>query len=877
MERQAKDGTIYEQVGQDEWKPVTRTARDGTVYKKVGQDDWQPMSQPAQKEEGIGTKILHGVEAVGRAIDSYTGAPTRKAIGALQDGDNPISAFKDQFGENPDLAPTGKQIAQKAGVPDTPLSQVAPNHFSDYRDPELERLEKIAAGKSLWSDEAKAVRDYFERLPKEAQIELQKPRRGGANDITASGAAGLGVDVLADPTLAAGKIAKGVEYAGKGIQELAKVTPIVKDINVAAIPGKVAEGAKSAGKTAITAFLGPNREAIDRYLARASEVKGAKSVEEIKNVLDDTVQGLFDDVSNSKISQEEAKEALKGIEEHIKDTSRDASFQFRVKHADVKEALREANSKLDNAFKVETDKLSAVKSPIQLADDVQTSIQDLKKKVSQGSKEAYDILGNSDIKVKTTPIWSEMQGVADSMRPGGIAPLTEQGQKAHSTIQNLAAKLKELPETITGPQAKQFIQELDNVIDYGQRNGEFSGDVSNALLNLRRNFDQQLKSLPAYQQKMAEIADNTRLLKSASERFGDSRAAVSRLNSIAGRTAGEDRELLEKLGTITGRDFKNPVSQFESAQGVLKDQNALEQIKSSLPEYSNAKKLELESQQLARPEASPEFVESQLRAKGLPEKRSAAESQFQNASQKLSEAEEKLKPYKSLGPMNTQNAIKGLMKAPGSENIELRRTIEDLSKMSGKDFANMIADRRAADAFKGEFRIGSRNVNLWGMFGFVTGGPMGAAGSATVGALVDRFGPQMAQKILDGVLKIQGMPTPIKIDALALPAPAKEFLKSSLVEARSAAIPLRQGGQVRTAEQPDNSVSLPKKGPEKWVNDGAEKLKEHTAGKLPDGALNELKKTEKGKDLLIQASNFKPGSKGMQNILLKIQSMQRGS
>jgi hypothetical protein len=43
MERQAKDGTFYKQVGEDQWEPITRTAKDGTVYKKMGTDSWEPL------------------------------------------------------------------------------------------------------------------------------------------------------------------------------------------------------------------------------------------------------------------------------------------------------------------------------------------------------------------------------------------------------------------------------------------------------------------------------------------------------------------------------------------------------------------------------------------------------------------------------------------------------------------------------------------------------------------------------------------------------------------------------------------------------------------------------------------------------------------
>lgn len=49
MERQAKDGTVYQQVGQDEWTPVTRTAKDGTVYKKMGADAWSPVEMKSEK------------------------------------------------------------------------------------------------------------------------------------------------------------------------------------------------------------------------------------------------------------------------------------------------------------------------------------------------------------------------------------------------------------------------------------------------------------------------------------------------------------------------------------------------------------------------------------------------------------------------------------------------------------------------------------------------------------------------------------------------------------------------------------------------------------------------------------------------------------
>lgn len=60
-----------------------------------------------------------GLSAVGNAVDSVTGAPTRSAFNAILDGNNPISAFANQFAGDPNHAPTGKELALKMGVDDS--------------------------------------------------------------------------------------------------------------------------------------------------------------------------------------------------------------------------------------------------------------------------------------------------------------------------------------------------------------------------------------------------------------------------------------------------------------------------------------------------------------------------------------------------------------------------------------------------------------------------------------------------------------------------------------------------------------------------------------------------------------------------------------
>lgn len=136
---------------------------------------------PAMKVlSSAGEGLKKGLEV----YDSYTGAPTRAAISAAQDGENPISAFSGQFGEDPNKAPTGQQIARKAGVS-------GPSVIRSAKDQE-----------------------EFDRIHNPGIFAAKKKMGVAYEDVVSdpSAVAGFGVDVAADPTLGVGGALKG---AGK--------------------------------------------------------------------------------------------------------------------------------------------------------------------------------------------------------------------------------------------------------------------------------------------------------------------------------------------------------------------------------------------------------------------------------------------------------------------------------------------------------------------------------------------------------------------------------------------------------------------------------------------------------------------------------------
>lgn len=136
--------------------------------------------------EGAAQTALEGIGAAGQFIDKFTGAPTRAALGELVTGQGfgaAGDAYARQFGADPSTAPTGKEIYQASGLPD----------FNIINDPTAATDEQLRA-------------QGF-NVPQEASAGL-----------SASGVAGLGIDMLADPTnfIPVGAVAKGI---GRGVGE----------------------------------------------------------------------------------------------------------------------------------------------------------------------------------------------------------------------------------------------------------------------------------------------------------------------------------------------------------------------------------------------------------------------------------------------------------------------------------------------------------------------------------------------------------------------------------------------------------------------------------------------------------------------------------
>lgn len=93
-------------------------------------DDAPEFISDAEAPDFISDEEAGDVEGPGmisRLLDAYEsvmGAPARQALIAPTQGKNPITAWKDQMGADPNTAPSGPMVAEAYGVSDKPISTV---------------------------------------------------------------------------------------------------------------------------------------------------------------------------------------------------------------------------------------------------------------------------------------------------------------------------------------------------------------------------------------------------------------------------------------------------------------------------------------------------------------------------------------------------------------------------------------------------------------------------------------------------------------------------------------------------------------------------------------------------------------------------------
>jgi len=554
----------------------------------------------------------------------------------------------------------------------------------------------------------------------------------------------------------------------------------------------VGKAIKAQGKKLLSALGGVSEEGINNYLKDPQALVRAKSPSQIKDTLDNFVSELIDEVEKGKLSVSQGQILLNEAKASLDAEVKSRLQEFRSQKFDATLAKKEAQQSFNEAAKLAKKDLSSALSADKLAlrDDVVLAIDNLKQKVKQDSVESYKILQESGRVISVKPAIEAAKSALNDLKIQGKRPEAGASAKAYDQIESYFTDLKRYKNILTTSDAKKKIQQLDQDYIASLTAGEFTDLTQRALRSIRSAFDNQLKDIPEYAKIMSQLSSNTELLSQSNKAFGNLEKASSRLAKIESIDRDLDRQLLTNLGNATNRPFEQRLIDIQQkSQGLTP-----ESIQSALvktPEASELRKANLLYEKMSRPELPEKIRQSILTGEKAIDVQQASQNLL-NQQQMLQTAQEKLK---SIGPFGRPASnISAIKTAVSQKNPEYDKYLKTLSNLSEQDFNQYINDLRITEQFQKEFRIGSRNVNLWslgagaGVYA-LTGDPTSSliiAGlGGNFGALIDKFGPRMTQKILDKYIQVKGIPTLQKIDQIFkdLPTEVKNYAKQDLVRA----------------------------------------------------------------------------------------------
>jgi hypothetical protein len=540
-----------------------------------------------------------------------------------------------------------------------------------------------------------------------------------------------GTEYLTQPLIAGGGAAAG-ELLGHGIGAGLgaaartigpKLTPVKEFIS-----NKMGQGSDYLLKKTGKVLSNIPEEYTGEYLARKGELS-PRSSEEIM----DQISGIHGERAHAVEQAEKGvvrnKENVARVEQDLSERIADAKFKSGTE-------ISRASDDYQNAARGVQEKLKG-KSAAGLRDDVLESIDALKDKVTAGSADAYAILGDSQGSLSLGPALQTLDNGMNQLQIGGQA-ISDSAVSSLKNLSNLKGRLSELGGTITYPEVKGILQQLDKDIDYKGIAGEYYPEAQAVKRQVRQALDSVLKAKnPDYAKAMAGVSEDAGLLSELSKSFGTESKALGKLNQLSsdkGRLI--DLPLLQKLGQKTGKDFTPSIDEYLGAQDVLGSPSKLKALKESTPEFKKLQDLE-EKRSLLMDPASKRALEAQIT--------SGAERQgLTEAEKKLAESEAAFEPVRKFGQGSVQAKMKALI---GARNFDAKKLFSDLDQATGKKFSQEVKDRAIMDAFTKADTQGSRKT----LFGTAAGSALGSpVAGASIGFTLDKYSGQVVKSLLDG-------------------------------------------------------------------------------------------------------------------------------
>lgn len=499
----------------------------------------------------------------------------------------------------------------------------------------------------------------------------------------------------------------------------------------------------------------------EEYLKRKGQLNPRSSTDimdeigQMRTAKEQAVKGAEKRVDNSQVfhktREQELKDQAKQYREQFEAKVNNSKFETAQKANAAKEEFKNAATLQKEGLKGKT------LSPIR--EDIFDGMRGLKEQVTHGSADAYSILGDQKGQLNITPIVNTLKKGMNDLKIRGT-PISDTAAASIQNLMVLEERLKKVGKIIRFPEAKAIIQQLDHDIGWDRPTGQFFPQAEAVKRQMRRQFDEILKHVTPYAKKMEKVAEDSRLLKELSEKFGDEETAIRTLSQLAsekGRLV--DLPLLQALEKKTGKNFGPSLSDYLHTQGILKNPSKLKALSETLPEYGKMTKAEADALRFSDPkykQLQQNVINKSHPQVQLEKHKLEAQKSLEKNTAELEKAGEEFEPLAPFSHGNIEAKTKALT---GARNYHSTKLFGDLDKATGKPFTQEIKDRAILDQFTKGDPQGSRKTLMGKLAGGAIGAGLGYAagensGAAALGGLagfaLDRYSGQVIKALLDG-------------------------------------------------------------------------------------------------------------------------------
>jgi len=511
------------------------------------------------------------------------------------------------------------------------------------------------------------------------------------------------------------------------------------------------------GKPVARIFGGVNKSNVEKYVANPERIRGAKTLEDIKDMADTEIGKIKivgEELSTAKVGAVVQKDKL---ESALKTAFSNTRERIAGKTAEAKTTLK-------RAWEARVEGLRAQSGvSLEMADDLLGRINAEKAVLGALSEQAEDALVKTGGEVDKQHLLELVDKIGGGLGVGKNKALIGDEAKAAAqslfeTRQRIAEALPDrVPyEDIRGIM-RQLRADISNSGGFNGKAGTFNSTLNGMKKELTSNLSDFLKKESGeYANTMGQMAPRANVLTEVSKNFGDQKQALASMQTIVnGNTprAKYLRDLLNRFADETGNtDLIDGLRSLEDARGVLNSPSAQRNLMESMPEFRDVQRAE-DALGKFNPKRTAAATDLMVGA-------SPQNAAINSLDGQIASTMDANKRFAGWSPQSSQSRLTSAM---SGRSIENRRAVEELTARTGVNFTEMLDDRRVADAFEKGFTHGSRNVNLWSIIGSLLGGkalseegkPIAQLLGVSFGAHIDSAGPKMTKAALDGFISVK--------------------------------------------------------------------------------------------------------------------------